>query len=526
MKQNVYYIGTDIGTSATKSVLVSVEGSIIASDTAQYSVLTPHPLWAEQWPDVWFGAVIKTIRNVIEKSKIPKENIHGLTISGLYGGSGIPCDKEMNPLRPCLIWMDRRAQDEVKWVKNNIDEKELLNITGNYIDSYYGYSKILWIRDKEKNIWDSIKYFVTPYAYCTYKLTGSLYFDYCSAGNVGGIFDARKHELSQDMLDALGIPRSFFPDQLVDSSEIVGYIDSNGAKLTGLLKGTPVGAGGVDCVVATLSSGAIDYGEHAAMIGTSMAWGFIHEGTRFNQEVISMPFVLESAAKTYSFAGATTSGGIVKWYTNEFSKLEKMFCENSGTNIYQILEIQSKVIRPGCDGLIMLPHFMGERAPVWNADARGMIYGLTLYHTSAHIYRAIMESVAYSLKRCLVSAKNLDVQIRNELTLVGGITKSELWKHIIADVTGSIVKCAAGDGEAAYGDAFLAAICTGAIDDYREIKNWVSFNDSTEPDLKNKKIYSQYYQAYDQLYRTLEPIMGELACLSSDGVDYENCHRM
>lgn len=513
MSGQQYYLGTDIGTSATKTVMVGLDGGIVASDTATYTVATPRPMWAEQWPDVWFDAVATTIRNVMEKSGIAPSQVGGLTISGLYGGSGIPCDENMTPLHPCLIWMDRRATAEVEWVKKSIDEETLFDITSNYVDSYYGYTKMLWLKNNEPDVWKRTRQLVTPYAYCAYKLTGSMYLDHCSAGDIGGIYDAKRNVMSDDMLKLFGIPRDFFPEELVDSTAVIGRIHEAGAALTGLLPGTPVGAGGVDCVVATLSAGGIHAGEHVAMIGTSMAWGILHGGQRSNKKLINFPYVVNATEQVYSFAGATTSGAIVKWFSEEFARGEKALAEQAGKGVYQLLDEKAAKLPPGSDGLVMLPYLMGERAPVWNANARGSLYGFTLYHTQAHVYRAILEAVAYSLRDGIENAKKMDIDIAKDLILVGGVAKSPLWKQIFADVTGCAIHCAAGGGEAAYGDAFLAALCTGAVDSVEEIKKWISFEKPIAPGDAGREAYDRYYRMFERYYDTLFPIMDDLAAL-------------
>ena len=181
MVKEIYFVGTDIGTLGTKSVVVDLQGRILANDYAEYEVLTPQPLWAEQWPDVWFEAVCKTIKNALVKANVPAGNVAGACISGLYGGSGIPCDREGKPLRPCLIWMDRRATKEVAWVMDAIGTDKVFEITGNYVDSYHGFNKILWIKNNEPEIWKQIDQLMTPYGYCIFRLTGNKSLDFCSA---------------------------------------------------------------------------------------------------------------------------------------------------------------------------------------------------------------------------------------------------------------------------------------------------------------------------------------------------------
>ncbi|MDK2799073.1 MAG: ribulokinase [Clostridiales bacterium] len=512
-KKGVYFIGTDIGTLGTKSVLVDINGQIIASDFAEYGVLTPQPMWAEQWPDVWFDAVCKTIKGVVEKSRVPKEQINGVTISGLYAGSGIPCDENMNPLRPCLIWMDRRATKEVEWVKENIGEDKIFDITANYIDSYYGYTKILWIKNNEPDIWKKIKYLVTPYAYAIYHLTGSVSMDYSSAGNIGGIFDINKRDWSIELLKEMGILREFFPEKLSESSEVVGKINAAGAKLTGLAEGTPVCAGGVDAAVATLSAGAFDEGDHVAMMGTSMCWGFIHNGQRYSKNLISMPHVAYPKEKIYTFAGAATAGGVIKWFRETFAQIEKTMGSLIDVDAYPILDLEARKIPAGSDGLIVLPYFMGDRAPIWNVNARGTICGLTLYHTKGHIFRAFLEAVAYALRNCMEYGKQTGMTLNKELKMVGGATKSDLWKSILADITKFPITCVTGGGEAAYGDALLAAVGVGAVENYEVINDWLSFENAIEPHPARTEVYDAYFKQYVGIYEALKNSMDNLAKL-------------
>lgn len=512
-EKGIYFVGVDVGTTGTKSMLVDVKGRILASDYLDYPVLTPQPLWAEQWPDVWFQAVCKTIKNALEKSRVPSSQVAGVTISGLYGGSGIPCNAEMQAIRPCLIWMDRRATSEVDWVKKNIGEDKVFEVTANYIDSYHGFNKILWIKNNEPEVWKQTKWLVTPHAYVIYHLTGSLSMDYCSAGNLAGIFDMHCRDWSSELMREMGIPRDLFPEKLAESSEVVGKIHVQGAELTGLTAGTPVCAGGIDAAVATLSAGAFDEGDHVAMLGTSMAWGIIHNGQNYSRNLINMPYVAYPKEKVYSFAGVTTAGGIIKWFREQLGQVEKTLGNLIDLEAYSILDLEASRIPPGAERLLVLPYFMGERAPVWNVNARGTVVGLTLYHTKAHLYRAFMEAVAYALRNCLEFGKKNGFKMKQQLVMVGGATKSSLWKNIFADVTQYPVSCISGGGEAAYGDALLAAVGVGAVDSYEVIKDWISFEKPVNPNPVNSRIYEAYFQQYISVYEALKDCMDELARL-------------
>lgn len=226
-----YLIGTDIGTSGTKSILMNTKGELIAQDLEEYDVLTPHPLWAEQWPDVWLKAVKDSIRKTVAKSKVNPTDIKGIGISGLYGGSGIPVDEKMEPVRPALIWMDRRAAEETEWVKQNVNTNRLREITGNdVVDPYYGYTKVLWIKNHEPENWQRTKLFLPPNNYVIYKLTGKVSIDYSAAGNIGGFYDINKGTWSKEMMDAMGVPVDKMPEKFVDATEIAGLITKEAAQ--------------------------------------------------------------------------------------------------------------------------------------------------------------------------------------------------------------------------------------------------------------------------------------------------------
>ena len=232
---------------------------------------------AEQWPDVWLEAVRRSIRKVVQQAGSTASQIRGLCISGLYGGSGIPLDENMEPVRPCLIWMDRRASAEQDWVLKTIGGQRLERISQSGADPYYGYTKILWIKQNEPENWARTKLFLPPNAYVIYRLTGQVAIDYSSAGNIGGLFDMERRAWSEELLDAMGDPLVHDAQRLVESSDQVGSLLPDQAEALGLPAGLPVMAGGVDCVVATLGMGVHTAGVYAAAIGTSMCAAFVHE---------------------------------------------------------------------------------------------------------------------------------------------------------------------------------------------------------------------------------------------------------
>ncbi len=505
----MYLIGCDIGTQGTKSVLVDKDGKVVGQAEKEYDVIKPRPNWAEQWPNVWVKATFATIKEVVEKSEIPKEKIAGVAISGLYGGSGIPVDKDMVPLRPCLIWMDRRATEQTRWVKENIPKDFIFPITGNYVDSYYGFTKIMWVRDNEPEIWNRIYKFVTPKDFAVYELTKELATDYSSAGNIGGVFDLKKLTWSEEMCETLSIPLDYLPERIVKSSDIVGKLTKESSRLCGLLEGTPVAAGGIDAPVAQLSAGALEDGEHVAMVGTSTCWGTVHDGTKMPFGLVSFPYVVHDTERIYSFGGSATTGALARWFKEEFADSEESVASRIGVSPFQLLDKEVEKIPAGSDGITVLPYFMGERSPIWDPFAKGVIFGVTLFHKRAHLYKALMEGAAYALRHNFEAGIEAGLKLNDECSIVGGVARSSVWDKIFADVTGFKMRQVSSLVEAPFGDAFLAGLGVGLIDDAEKIKEWVSHDEPIDPDPENQKIYEKHYSIFRQLYEKTKDLMWE-----------------
>jgi len=512
-----YLLGVDIGTLGTKAVIVSPEGDHLGSAIAEYGVEHPRPSWAEQWPQVWEEATYRAIAESVRVAPIAACDVAAIGISGLYGGSGIPVDEAFVPLRPCLIWMDRRATAEVDWIRNHVDLETLFSITGNHVDTYFGYPKILWIKNNEPRIWSRVHKFVPPSAYVEYCLTGRLAVDYSSAGNLGGLFDIRRLRWSDEMGEALGIPLEMMPETLVASTDVVGELTSTAAERCGLCAGTPVVAGGIDAPMATLSAGAVESGDNVAMMGTSTCWGVIHEGDTFSKSLVSMPHVVNCTREIYTWAGSATSGGLVRWFRDQFGQSEIKEAEGGGRDPYELLDRRAARVPAGSDGLVVLPYFMGERAPLWDPKARGTILGLTLYHTKDHLFRALLEAAAYGLRHSIEVGEAIGFRLQDETRLVGGVAKSALWTEILADVTGRRMVVPAEGVGAPLGDALIAGIGVGLLNDYRVIGEWTRSSRTVRPNGAAKAVYDEYYRLYRAFYEDTAKHTHELSAIGGAG---------
>lgn len=509
-----YVIGVDVGTQSTKALVLGLQGEIVGQASVSYQVDTPHLMWAEQWPEVWFDAVCQTITQSIKASNIAAEEIKAVCISSLYGGSGIAVNRDMRPLHPCLIWMDRRASEEVQWVRDHVDTERLFEITGNGLDSYYGYTKMLWIKRFRPDIWLNTHYLLPPNSYINYLLTGEVAVDHSSAGNIGGVYDIKARTWSETALDMLGIPRSMMPDRLVECSEIVGGLLPEMAAKLGLKAGTPIVAGGVDAAVATLAAGVIAPGDHVAMLGTSMCWGYINPDVDAKHGLISMPYVINGLQDNYIFGGAITAGAAISWFRNNFCQQEVEQARRDNIDVHQLLEQQALQVKAGSEGVMFLPYLMGERSPIWDPQASGTLLGLSLYHTKGHMYRAVLEGIAFALRDNMTCGIKGATHLEPQLIVVGGAAHSDLWMQIIADVTGYPVVTIKEEVEAPLGDACLAALAVGLITDVKVIKSWMTLESRAQPDAARHAHYSLLFAQYQDIYRNLKGNMHQLAMLA------------
>ncbi len=496
-----YVLGVDIGTQSTKALLIDAgSGRIAAQHSKPYQPDTPRPLWAEQHAQVWLDAVAACIAGCMERAAVPPGEVAALCVSSLYGGSGIPVDEAMQPLHPCLIWMDRRAEEEVAWVRATIDQDRLFDITGNGVDSYYGYTKMLWLKRHRPEVWARTRHLLPPNAYVAHALTGELAVDHSSAGNIGGVYDMRARAWSDEMLGLLGIPRAMMPDRLVESSAQVGTLRAEWAGRLGLAAGTPVIAGGVDAAVATLAAGATRQGQHVAMIGTSMCWGSIAKTADARHGLIAMPHVFNGLQDLYVFGGAITAGASVSWFQEQLGAALPL----------STLDAEAAGIGAGADGVLFLPYLMGERSPVWDGRASGAFVGLSLFHTRAHLYRAVLEGVTFALRHNIEAGRRNLQALDGTLIVVGGAAHSDLWMQVAADITGYPVQTIAENVEAALGAALLAGLGVGLVTPEQAAGGWVNLIPRAQPNPAAQDTYGRLFGLYTGLYPALKDTMHRL----------------
>ena len=485
-------IGCDIGTSSTKSVVVDIESGDIraAASSFEYFPSSPRAKWSEQDSQVWMQACFESIRKVISLSRrkgIGPNDICAICISALNPGSGIPLDKRLKPTHPALIWNDTRATREARDAIERIGQERLTAITGNTSDPYFGFTKMLWMRDNLPAIWKKTTKFVTPNGYAAYLLTGTLRYDLSYAGNLGGIFDINRLDWSDELLNELEIPRDKLPD-LIPCDQIVGEVSSKGAELSGLKKGTPVAAGGDDAPTSALGSGALNDGQHNFMCGTSGCWNMIQDKRvkpwKITTKLINYPFVIDSHHKLESFGGSKTTGHCFRWFANLAGTTERALDEQAESSL------------AAEKGISFIPQMMGERTPDWNPSRFGGFHGLAGMPTRGELYRAILESVAFDLLRHEAPARSAGIGLSRIMLISGPTAKSRAYRRILADVTGYRVLHATRSEEAPGGDAVIAALASKQIRDARVIKKWLKLDEEevTEPNDAAHRRYTEYFE--------------------------------
>ena len=378
------------------------------------------------------------------------------------------------------------------------------------MDSYYGFTKMLWLKQHQPQVWANTRYLLPPNSYINWCLTGELAVDHSSAGNIGGVYDVAARNWSGEMLEALGIAQSMMPERLLYSGEVVGGLLADWAARLGLQAGTPILAGGVDAAMATLAAGVTQPGNHVAMIGTSMCWGYLNQQVDARHGLVSMPHVYNGHRDLYIFGGAITAGASVSWFREQFCQAEEQQAQATGQDSLALLEQSAMKIPAGSEGVVFLPYLMGERSPVWDDRASGSFVGLNLYHSRFHLYRAVLEGVSFALRHNIEAGSQGAHSLDPRLIVVGGASHSDLWMQIIADVTRYPVYTIVQEVEAALGAALLAAHTVGLVSDGQMDTGWVQLQLRAQPKRENVMTYDQAFAEYLKLYPALKPVMHNL----------------
>ncbi len=495
-------LGIDIGTYSSKGVLVEPDGNPIRVYITEHKMDIPHPGWAEQDAEkVWWADVVTICKAILDGNPYSGNDIGGVCISAI-GPCLLPLDESDKPLRPGILYgVDTRANNEIIELNNILGEDSILSFSNMALSSQAVGPKIMWIRNHEPKIWNKISSIMTASSYIIFRLTGEKVIDRHTASHYIPLMDIKTMEwsnrYSDTVIDIAKLPRLGWSD------EVAGRVSALGSKETGLPVGTPVAVGAVDALSEAISVGVTQPGDLMIMYGSTAFFILIQEKPTPDPRLWS---VAGSYHGQYNLAaGMATTGSLTRWFIDEFVKDRQL------ESAYQYLFKRIETIPPGAGGLLVLPYFSGERTPINDPLARGVIAGLTLAHTREHIFRVILESVAYGIRHNIETFRQIGAKV-SRVVAVGGGTKSESWLQIVSNVAKIPQIVPALTIGASYGDAFLAGLASGIVN-RSDLVNWVRQDKIIEPEPGQNDLYDPLYENYLSLYLQTKDIVHKLVNL-------------
>lgn len=489
-------LGVDIGTASSKGVLVAADGTLLAQASRPHQVDSPRPGWFEHDADrVWwadFRGIVTELLAVLAATPGVPQPIDAVAVSGI-GPCLLPADAAGDPLRAAILYgVDTRATAQIAEQSEALGGGIVLARCGSPLTSQAIGPKFAWLTEHEPRVAAATKRWFMASSYLTFRLTGEYVLDHHSASQSVPLYSVRTNAWIEDWCARIA-PGAEFP-RLAWPTEIIGTVTPEAALQTGLPEGLPVLAGTIDAWSEAAGVGVLRPGDSMLMYGTTM---FLVHVTGAPHAFANLwgPTGLLPATHCLA-AGMATSGAVTAW-----------LADLTGTD-YAALTAEAAELPPGADGLLMLPYFAGERTPLFDPDARGVLVGLTLHHTRGHLYRAALEATAFGVRHNLETIA-LSGEEPERYVAVGGGTTGGLWTQIVSDVIGRPQQIPRHTIGAAYGDAFLAAAAVGnaALDD---IADWNPVDHVVEPDLERHRTYTRLYQHYRDLYPATAGIVHSL----------------
>lgn len=508
-----YFLGIDFGTEGVRAALFDRFGKQKAFDAQPIKLMIPKFGYAEQSIDEWWQALVKAVAGCMEKAGISPLEVDGI------GADCTSCtvvflDQYFKPLRPAILWMDARAASQAKRIAQCGDEALRYNGYGNVSHEWMP-CKALWVKENEPEVYQSAAYVMECIDWLMQKLTGNLT---ASLNNVSArwYYDNRKGGFPASFYEKIGLGDLLakFPSEVLPMGAQQGTLSNSAAHDLGLLPGIPVAQGGADAYVGMIGLNVVTPGRMALITGSShLHLGLtdveIHQKGIFGgfpDAIVPGLFMVEG--------GQISTGSIVNWFKQNLAGYSAQKAKESGCSTYDVLNEQAAKIPPGSDGLLMLDYFQGNRTPFTDGEVRGLFYGLSLKHTEAHMYRAILEGIAYGTQHILNGFTSGGF-IVNELYACGGATKSPLWMKTHSDVANLPIYIPKEAEAPSLGSAILASVAVGLYQDIpTAANNMVSFVEKIEPDAQAHEIYSMYAEKYSQAYPLMSDWMRGVTALS------------
>ncbi|BCS81921.1 xylulokinase [Anaerocellum diazotrophicum] len=493
----MYFIGIDVGTSGTKTILIDSKGEILSSATFEYPLYQPQIGWAEQNPEDWWDASVKGIKAVLEKSKVDPKEVKAVGLTGQMHGL-VMLDKSYNVIRPSIIWCDQRTAKECDEITEKVGKERLIEITANPALTGFTASKILWVRNNEPQNYEKVYKILLPKDYIRFKLTGEFATDVSDASGMQ-LLDIKNRCWSDEVLEKLEIDKDLL-GKVYESPEVTGKINKAASEITGLCEGTLVVAGGGDQAAGAVGNGIVKTGVISSTIGSSgVVFAHLDE------------FKIDPQGRVHTFChavpgkwhvmGVTQGAGLsLKWFRDNFAHIEKAAFEFIDKDPYILMDQEAELANPGADGLVFLPYLMGERTPILDPYAKGVFFGITAKHTRREFIRAVMEGVVFSLKNCLDILYEMGIEVK-EVRVSGGGAKSKLWRQMQADIFEMDVWTLNSKEGPAFGAAILAAV---GANEYNKVEEacdvMIQKVESCSPNKDLFEVYRKTYKLYNSIY--------------------------
>ncbi len=497
-----YYLGIDIGTFESKAVLVDGEGNIVQSASCPHKMLVPQAGWAEHDAEAnWWGEFAKLSNEVISKSGVKAKDICAVGASAI-GPCMLPVDAQGNPLMNGVLYgVDTRATAEIAQLNEQYGAENILRDTGNALTSQSVGPKIMWLKNHRPELYKKAHKFITSTTFIVHRLTGRFTIDHYSAGSFGPLYLPEQH-LSEQQGWSEKYGKDIAPlGKLADinwTTDIAGYVTPNAAAATGLATGTPVITGTIDAASEAVSVGVLQSGEMMMMYGSTIFIILVAPKRVNDARLWYAPWLFPG--QHASMAGLATSGTLTHWFRETFAR---EFTDPKEAAVALAKEAAATPV--GANGLTMLPYFSGERTPIHNPNAKGMLFGLNLTHTRADIYRALHEGIALGTAHVTQTFAEAGIP-PSHVEAVGGGTNNQLWLQATSDTTALTQNVRSKTMGASYGDAFLAALGVGDVAK-SDILKWNPPAHVVPPVAVNVELYAQKFKTFRALYERNKDLM-------------------
>ncbi|WP_445612422.1 gluconokinase [Geobacillus sp. YF-1] len=505
-------IGIDIGTTSTKAVVFGECGRVLASYAVDYPIIQPHPGFAEQDPEELFAAVIQAVGAVTIRHRIRPEQVKAIGLSAAMH-SIMALDESGRPLTRLLIWADNRSVAQAERLLKENNGLDIYRRTGTPIHPMSPLPKLLWLKEKQPDVFRQARWFVSVKDYVLYRLYGDYIADH-SLASATGLFRLDTLDWDEDVLSFLGISRERLP-RLVPTTYVLQGMKKEWADKMGISADVPVVIGASDGVLANIGVGAVLPGEAAITIGTSGAVRTIAAAPTTDEKGRTFCYALTPSY--WVVGGPTNNGGILlRWLRDEFGAQEREVAKKLGIDPYDLLTKYAERVAPGAEGLVFLPFLSGERAPYWNANARGTFFGLGLHHRREHLIRAVMEGVCFSIVSVALAIRDVTGPM-TEIRVSGGFAKSPFWRQMLSDMLGKPLIVPQTHEASALGAAAVALHALGELPSLEMVKTWMDTTARHEPKEEHTLIYAELFDLYSRLYERLKEEFDIIAAFQRQG---------